>query len=604
MKARYTLGISLILVLLLLNPTANAQGDTCTTALLVGTGIHLADGPTTGDGASIAGCGGGQNGDWYVYTASFTGTIKITSCHPLNNMQDDDTYLKVLTGTCDALTCVGVNDDMGAAACPGYGFASALEVNVTAGQNYYIVWTDVFDNDAFYWELSECAGTVVGETFRDLNSNGIRDAGEAHVNTMLQIDPGGHNAYSSMDPYSFCSEIGDFTITLPNPPMYYTAAPASRSYTITNVGDQITGMDFALQPIPGIIDLGVDLWGWNPWIGNNTTLRIQYTNWGTEAVDAAIILTLDPLLSFVEADVAETSVAGQVVTWDLGLLPVATSGMITVTVHTSETAAPNAPVLNTVTITTTAAEINPVNDTDSLAGIATTSFDPNDKQVDFETMTPADIADRKPLEYTVRFQNTGNAPAVNVVIKDSLDSDWDLGTFEMIGASHPYTLMINNEVAIWTFANILLPDSTTDPEGSQGGFHYRMTPKNNLILGDQLTNRADIYFDYNEPVLTNTTVTTVELSTGIPDRDLNSDLRVYPSPSDGTLNLLWSNAPVKHARVLVMDATGRLVHTANLGVLNTTQGRAIDLNMLPNGSYTARLQGDGTDAKARFVIAR
>ena len=100
----------------------------------------------------------------------------------------------------------------------------------------------------------------------------MRDAGEAHVNTMLQIEPGGHYAYSSQDPYSFCGEMGNFTITVPNPPLYHTGRPCHAELYHRRTGEQVTGMDFALQPIPGIYDAGVDLWGWNPWIGNNTTL--------------------------------------------------------------------------------------------------------------------------------------------------------------------------------------------------------------------------------------------------------------------------------------------------------------------------------------------
>lgn len=583
---------------------ANAQGDTCTTALPVTTGVHLADGPTSGDGqGGVTACGGGADGDWYVYTPSFTGTITITSCHPLNNNMDDDTYLKVLTGECGALTCIGYNDDVGAG-CVGYGFASFLEVDVTAGQDYFIVWVDVFDDDAFYWELSECAGTVTGVTYADANSNGARDTGEDQVDVMLQIEPGGMYRYSNGDPYSFCSDLGTYAVTIPSPPLYHTVVPATQSYSINAQGDQITGFNFALQPTPGIYDASVALWGWNPWIGNNTVLHVSYANIGTETVDATVSLTLDPLLSFVEATVAETSVSGQVVTWDLGPLAPGTNGTITVTIFTSIEADPNAPVSNSVAITTTQVDINAANDSDVLNGIATTAYDPNDKRVDFETITPDDVAEQKPLEYIIRFQNTGNAPAVNVVIKDSLDADWDLSTFEMIGATHPYTVTVTNEVAIWTFANIFLPDSFVDPLGSIGSFSYRMAPKSTLVLGDQLTNRADIYFDYNDPVLTNTTVTTVALPTGIDAVDLNNGLRMHPSPSNGQMNITWTRADVANAQLIVLDALGRVSATVALNQLAAQSTRTIDLSNLAPGTYTAWLQGTGVEARSRFVIQR
>jgi hypothetical protein len=219
------------------------------------------------------------------------------------------------------------------------------------------------------------------------------------------------------------------------------------------------------------------------------------------------------------------------------------------------------------------------------------------------TITPEDVFEQKLLEYTVHFQNTGTAPAVNIVIKDSLDGDWDLGTFEVVGASHPFTVTVNNEVAIWTFANVMLPTEDSDALGSQGSFHYRMAPKNSLILGDQLTNRADIYFDYNVPVLTNTTVTTVALTTGVVEASLGNGLSVVPSPSNGLVTVRWSDVQLNNARLSVMDALGRTVYTSNLNG-NGAQGRVMDLSFLPEGSYVARLSGDVSDVWTRFVIQR
>lgn len=577
-----------------------AQGDTCTTALIVGNGLHLADGPTTGDGQGGVNCGGGQDGDWYRYTPNFTGTIVITSCHPLNNQQDDDTYLKVFTGTCGNLTCIGFNDDMGSQACPGYSFASQMVVSVTSGQDYFIVWTDTFDGDSFWWELRECAGTVTGVTYRDLNSNGMRDSGEPQVDAMLTINPGGMNSFSGSDPYSFCSALGNYTITA-IPPQYHTVTPASQSYSVPVQGTQVVGMDFGFQPIPGIYDAAVNLWGQNAWIGNNTQLHVGYQNLGSEPVNATVSLTLDLALSFVSASVAPTSVNGQTIIWALPTLAPFSQGVINVTVFTSITTAPQAPVLNYVVLTAVEDDIDPTNNVDDQHATAVTAIDPNDKHVSAVSITPDEVIAQEKLAYTINFQNTGTAPAVNIVIKDSLDADWDLSTFEMIGATHPYTLTINEEVAIWTFANIMLPDSSTNEPESHGSIHYRMAPKTTLMLGDQLTNRADIYFDYNAPVLTNTTVTTVELSTAIAEGPARHGLAVSPSPSSGLVNLCWNDARLNNARLTVTDALGRVVHTTSM--TTSTNSLSLDLSILPAGSYVARLSG-ATEAWARFMIQR
>ena len=601
MAARYPV-IALLALLYLHGTNTFAQGDTCTTALQVVSGVYNSTGPTSGYAGPA--CGSGNNGNWYVYTATFNGAITITSCHPLNNGTSFDTYLKVYTGTCDQLVCVGFNDDMGQASqsCPNNPFASFMQLNVTAGQNYYIVWTNTFSSIPFTWELNECAGTAVGVTYRDLNSNGTREAGEMHAPVMLLVQPGDHYVYSGNDPYSFCTDLGTHTATVPTPPLYHTAVPASRTFTIAEQGDQETGVDFAFQPTPGIYDGAVNLWGWNPWIGNNTTLHIGYSNIGTETINATAILTLDALLSFVSASTTPTTVNGPQVTWDLGAIAPGTSGTINVTVFTSINAAPNAPILNTVILTTQQSDVNAANNADDLHGIATTSFDPNDKAVDLVSITPDQVIEQQKLEYTIRFQNTGNAPAVNVVIKDSLDADWDLSTFEMLGGTHPFTLTMTNEVAIWTFANIMLPDSATDPLGSQGSFSYRMAPKSTLQLGDQLTNRADIYFDYNEPVLTNTTVTTVELNTGIAAVRPSGAFDVSPNPSNGQVQLRYHAGTLDRAQLTVLDALGRVVYTSSINGLTHGRSVALDLGGLQSGTYIAHLIANGVEERVRFVI--
>lgn len=584
---------------LLLTTQLIAQGDTCTTALPVVTGVHLANGPNTGDAGP---CGSGQDGDWYVYTPTFTGTITISSCHPLNTLADDDTYLKVMIGSCDTLECIAYNDDAGGNICSGNSFASYLEVDVEAGEDYFIVWTDVFDGNPFYWELNECVGTVAGVTFDDNNDNGVRDTDEGHVNVMLLVQPGSHYIYSGQDPYSFCSEFGAHTISVPTPPLYHTAVPPTRSYDITAQGQQVLGADFAFQSTPGIYDASVSLFGWNPWIGNNTTLNVAYANIGTESIGATVTLTLDPLTSYVSASVPATTVAGQVITWDLGSLAEGTAGNIQVTIYTSPAAAPNAPVMQAVNLSTSSSDFDATNNVDELHGFCTTSFDPNDKAVNTPSMTPAEVAEQEKLEYTIRFQNTGNAPAVNVVIRDMLDSGLDLSTFEMVGATHPYGLTLLDNEAIWTFEGIMLPDSSTDQLGSQGALHFRAAPKSTLILGDVVSNRADIYFDYNEPVLTNTVETVVALSTTLAERDMVNGMTVHPSPSDGHISLRWTMTSAQHGQILIMDALGRTVHTQSVMGNTSSQGTNLDLSSLSAGTYVASMRHGDHEARTRFVI--
>ena len=579
-----------------------AQGDTCTNALPILAGFHHADGPITGDGAIGYGCAGwGQDGDWYVYVPSFTGTINITSCVGMNE-PTDDTYLMILTGSCGSLSCIGYNDDMGSNSCPGHPFATYLDVAVTAGQTYYIVWSSVFDGDDFYWQLGECYATVSGTTYRDDNANGVRDEGEAHVDAVLARNPGGTFHYSGTDTYSFCSDSGNFDLTIPNPPLYHTVSPSSQSYTASTLGSLVTDMNFGFNPQPGHYDGQCDIWGWAPWIGNNTNYQINYGNVGTEDIDGSVVLTLHPLTSFVSANPAPSNIAGQTITWAVGTLSPGDHGQFSVTYHTDSTALTTDVVTAMVVFDINQTDETPEDNNDEVTDNPTTSFDPNDKAVDVQWVSQEEIANGKALEYTIRFQNTGEMPAVNIVLRDEIDADLDLSTFEYIGATHENQIAINGRELIFTFPQIMLPDSASDPEGSTGAVHFRIRPVASSDPGTLFENTAGIYFDYNEPVITNTVITEVSAPISVQEIARTQGFVVYPNPGSGDERLLWGSATVTDASIEVLDVTGRILLRKTAQVLVEGQSSTLDLSTLSDGHYLVRVQHGSIYISARISI--
>ena len=580
----------------------HAQGDSCLTAVPIsGSGSYSANGPSSG-GGFIDACGMvtplAEHADWYVYTAPFSGNVVIRSCGG-----GTDTRLSVMSGTCGALTCVGAVDDNCEMGLGGVPFASELTISVTSGTAYYIQWDDSWTPAAFIWELSECIGSVQGVTYRDQNSNGLHDAGELVEPVMLEVNPGGLHYLSAGDPYAFCSDSGSYLLTVTNPPNYHNTVPLSRNYSVLTPGTLVTDLDFAFQPIPGIYDGMVTIWGWSPWIGNNTNLHITYCNEGTEIIDGSVGLTLDSNQSFVSSTPAANAVVGQVVTWNFtGMMPGACV-TIDLVVNTDSTVAPGQAVANCVDLVILQSDIHSTDNHDCHSGNATTSFDPNEKLVDRDAITLGEVAMGAPLEYTIHFQNTGNAPAVNIVVKDSIDADLDITTFEMIDATHPYSLQVNDQVAIWTFSGIMLPDSTNDEPNSHGGIHFRIAPKATSPVGTQLTNRADIYFDYNAAVLTNTVIThVIEGSTAIDQQAATSGLSLYPSPTTGLVMLTWPHTVVGNARIEVLDAAGRCVYMRDHVQLSPQRPISLDLSSIQAGNYAVRLTAPGIQANARVVV--
>jgi uncharacterized repeat protein (TIGR01451 family) len=132
----------------------------------------------------------------------------------------------------------------------------------------------------------------------------------------------------------------------------------------------------------------------------------------------------------------------------------------------------------------------------------TNAYDPNDKQVFPRGLGPdGNIELGAEFKYTVRFQNTGSDTAFKVVLIDTLDEDLDIASLQIGNGSHPFTFKVSGKgrpVFTWTFNNILLPDSNTNLEASNGFVNFSIRPKAGLSLGTRLENFADIYFDFND----------------------------------------------------------------------------------------------------------
>ncbi|MCI4667867.1 MAG: T9SS type A sorting domain-containing protein [Bacteroidia bacterium] len=154
---------------------------------------------------------------------------------------------------------------------------------------------------------------------------------------------------------------------------------------------------------------------------------------------------------------------------------------------------------------------NDYQDTECVPNIG--SYDPNDKNAD----PPAgNISPDVPLTYTIRFQNTGTDTAFFINILDTLSQHLDGNTVKVYASSHPFVYEVisqNPHVIRFKFDPILLPDSTTDLEGSNGFIKFGIQMNPGLPLGTTIENSAAIYFDFNEPIITNTVVHTLALNT-------------------------------------------------------------------------------------------
>jgi uncharacterized repeat protein (TIGR01451 family) len=161
------------------------------------------------------------------------------------------------------------------------------------------------------------------------------------------------------------------------------------------------------------------------------------------------------------------------------------------------------------------------------------SFDPNDKLV-----MPAGVyaenytLKNEKMTYTVRFQNTGNAPAIDVTIVDTISSLLDLNTFRIVNSSFPPQASINEREITFLFKDINLVDSLTDERNSHGFVTYEIYPIEEIKDYSEIENTAHIIFDSNAAIVTNTVKNTMvtTIPTSYTDQNLISSFEVYPNP--------------------------------------------------------------------------
>ncbi|WP_367392078.1 T9SS type A sorting domain-containing protein [Lewinella sp. LCG006] len=227
------------------------------------------------------------------------------------------------------------------------------------------------------------------------------------------------------------------------------------------------------------------------------------------------------------------------------------------------------------------------------------SYDPNDKAA-----LPVGygeqhyIVPETELYYRIRFQNTGTDTAFTVVIRDTLSEYLDLRTIDLGVSTHDYTANIGADRALtFTFNNILLPDSTTNLEASQGFVDFRISPDANAPLETIIENDAAIYFDFNEPVITNTVfhtlgrnfleVVNTEVVPGVAIQ-----WNIFPNPVADQLELQLSGEEVPDRLLLqVLDAQGRLLRQASF----SGKTHSLSVADLPAGWYQLRLTLDNGD---------
>ncbi|WP_420573250.1 T9SS type A sorting domain-containing protein [Kordia sp.] len=313
--------------------------------------------------------------------------------------------------------------------------------------------------------------------------------------------------------------------------------------------------------------------------GFNSSYSILYTNNGGTTANGTIDFIYDNTsVNHLSSSPTENSSTANSLHWNYSNLQPFETRIINVffNINTPPTVN-NGDVLSYQANITPLTETITANNTFDLQQITIGSYDPNDAIILQGPLITAAQA-LEDLYFRIRFQNTGTASAIHINVNTVLDTDLDWSTFTPIYASHAYTTTVNNGEVNFKFDNINLADSTTDEPNSHGYIIFKAKPNTGFTIGDIISCKADIYFDYNLPIITNTATTQIDGTLSLNDVSNNEVyFTMYPNPVKNQVEVSIQ----QKAKYIIVNSHGQQLKN---GVLY--QGKnTLNLESISNGIY-------------------
>lgn len=448
---------------------------------------------------------------------------------------------------------------------------------------------------------------ITGSTYWDANANGVKDSLESGL-TGLQVTTSTDNvAFSVTDGYySLNLQTGGMVEVMAAAPQYFLPVLPQNGDTTVSIPAAtgvLDSLDFGFFPDTTATDLRVVLNtinNANP--GDTVGYYLNLTNLAPRATAGQVNFTFDSRLEFVSANHPSLAVDGNLLTFAATLAYRETERILIRFRVPQEVFVIGDTIFlsGNILISNGQTDLDESNNTFAVEQVTTGPFDPN-----YITVSPKGEGSggnvptsTSSLLYTIYFQNIGNDTARNVYITNVVDRDLNLATLEVESSSHDHRLEpLNSGRGIrWIFPDIDLVDSLTNEIGSIGFISYRIAPTTQAE-GTEITNQADIFFDFNEPIRTNTTLTTLT------DPIIDS---VTPE-AEGKENCI--NSLYVSDQKLVVEFpelfTGRLEVFTISGrqVLSRSVRESVELTVplrLPAGIYVARLAGEDCATAVTF----
>ena len=597
-----------------------SQAPTCTSAYSLCGSLGTPFPNTIGTpSAGSPGClGTSPNPAWFYFSVSGAGTINLEIKQGNNANYNNQDVDYIIWGPFTSQQCTGMYDfPDGNTTIPNNIIACSYSPgpieypvipNAQSGQ-YYMLMVTNFSNQPGQIIINEletstgtmdCSGLRLN-AFLDSNNNGIKEGTEQNF-------PLGQFHYEKNDNgtvHHITSPSGIYRIYDINPantydvsytvdPLYsamYNVAPSSYANLNVVPNSGLVNYFFPVSITQSYTDMAVSIVPLSPpRPGFTYQNKIVYTNNGNQLIPSGTLTFTNDTNVTITANTqtgATATVTGFTYNFT-NLAPFETRTM-TVTMQVPPTVVAGQLLTNSATIVPLTGDAVPENNAASLSQVVVNSYDPNDKmeshggRILHSTFTSNDY-----LYYTIRFENTGTASAINVRVNDILDNQLDETSLRMVSSSHAYELDRVGSTLNWRFDNIQLPVSIANSTVGKGYITFKIKPKPGYAIGDIIPNTASIYFDFNPAIVTNTFNTQFVAALGI-DQFENENFVFYPNPTSDIVTVSLINTENKIASINVYDVLGKTIFTSKAANVSS---QTIDLSNVNLGIYFIEVTTD------------
>lgn len=478
----------------------------------------------------------------------------------------------------------------------------------------------------------DCYCTISGSVYADANSNCSQEIGENGIqNIMIHCSGIGYVFTDANGNYSFQVPSGTYTVSQILNPYYPLSSCQNNSNTVNVLAASgcINEVNFSNNVIP-IHDLKiVTMNATNPPIpGNPYFQKIIVKNEGTIS-ESTIQLGYekDEQIPFASATLPSFTQLSPLTAPDWFSVQ---SGFPTLTPNASQVILLEYNTPTTIPIGTNLTYIDTVthdapinvnwlldnttwNNYNFFQTTVIGSYDPNYKEVYPKGDGPnGNIStDVTEFDYTIHFQNEGTYYAQNIVVTDQLDSDFDWTTFKPGYSEYEYTATINETgLLTFTFSNINLPWKSSFGDVLSSAFvNYSIKRKSTTGIGTVFTNSADIFFDYNAPITTNTTINTIN-SLGVNESNSinyseNNGISLYPVPANNQLNIQIDNNKIdQKVTIQIVNLTGSIVSDETVLLSEKSYSYNKDVSNLMSGTYLIKFHFENGEFVTKKIIVQ